>query len=121
MSRSKQKGTQWEREVVEYLRRSGFPHAERRSLNGAKDRGDVAGCPGLVVECKNAKTVTLAAWLDEANVERANDHADLGVVWHHRRGRASAGEGFVTLDGRTFVWLLRSAGYGDPTEEGGER
>jgi len=111
VSRSRARGTAWEREVVEALRRHGFGRAERRALAGARDLGDVTGIPGVVIEAKNAKTIALAAWLDEANVERANDHADLGVVWFKRRGRVSAEEGFVTMDGATFMVLLAAAGY----------
>jgi hypothetical protein len=66
----------------------------------------------VVVECKNAKTIALAAWLDEANKEAANDGADLGVVWFKRRGRTDAGAGYVVMDGRTFTQLLTAAGYG---------
>ena len=111
MSASKRKGTAWETAVVEYLRANGVPHAERRATGGAKDRGDIAGVPGVVVEAKAAARVELAAWVDEAEVERLNDRADLAVVWHKRRGRSSAGDGYVTMTGATLVLLLRAAGY----------
>ena len=113
-NRSKSKGTAWESAVVAFLRASGFPHAERRALSGSNDCGDVTGIPGVVIEAKSAAKVELAAWADEANVEAANARADLGVVWFHRRGRASAGDGFVLLDGATLVRLLTAAGYGTP-------
>ena len=71
--------------------RNRWPHAERRALNGNQDRGDIAGVPGCVIEAKNAKTINLAGWLDEANLERDNDRADLGVVWFKRRGKVSPG------------------------------
>lgn len=111
MSASKRKGTAWESAIVDYLRASGVPHAERRALAGSKDRGDVAGVPGVVFEAKSAARVELAAWLDEAAAEAVNDGADLGVVWFKRRGKASAGAGFVLMDGATLVQLLRAAGY----------
>lgn len=111
MSASRAKGTSWESAIVTYLRASGVPHAERRALNGAKDRGDVAGLPGVVIEAKNAKTVTLGAWVDEAETERANDNADVGIVWFKRRGKTSAGDGYVTMTGATLVRLLAAAGY----------
>lgn len=114
---SKRKGTAWESVIVEYLRGRGFPHAERRALAGASDRGDVAGVPGVVIEAKSCRELRLGPWLDEAETERANDRADLGVVWLKRRGRIDAGKGFVLLDGDTFTWLLRSAGYGQPTTD----
>lgn len=120
MSASRARGTRWESTIVDYLRGSGVPHAERRALNGAKDRGDIAGIPGVVIEAKDAKAVTLAAWLDEANTERANDNADLGVVWFKRRGKTSPGSGYVLLDGATLIHLLTAAGYiaGSPHQRG---
>ena len=111
MSASKSKGTRWESAIVEYLRASGVPHAERRALNGTKDRGDVAGIPGVVIEAKNAATVSLGAWLDEAEAERVNDGAAVAVVWHHRRGKRSPASGYVTMSGATLVELLVAAGY----------
>ena len=111
MSVSRQKGTAWEVRIVEYLRTHGAPHAERRALNGAKDRGDVAGIPGVVIEAKNEKTMSLAGWVDEAEAEAVNARAELAVVWHHRRGKASPGQAYVTMTGETFAHLLAMAGY----------
>jgi hypothetical protein len=34
-------------------------------------------------------------------------------VWFKRRGKASAGDAYVLMDGATFARLLREAGYGD--------
>ncbi len=111
MSASKRKGTGWESAVVTYLRENGVPHAERRSLNGAKDRGDIAGIPGVVIECKNEKTVTLAAYADETETERRNDHAPVGAAWIKRRGKASPAHGYVLMTGDRFLRLLTEAGY----------
>lgn len=111
MSANKRKGTAWETRIVDYLRGCGWPHVERRALNGAKDRGDVAGIPGVVIEAKSAARVELAAWLDEARREQANDRADLGVVWFKRARKSDAGSGYVLMDGETFADLLKKAGY----------
>jgi hypothetical protein len=111
-NRSKAKGTAWESAIVAWLREQGWLHTERRALAGNVDRGDIAGIPGVVIEAKNAKTINLAGWLDEARAERDNDNADLGVVWFKRRGKSSPRDGYVLMDGDTFAWLLKSAGYG---------
>lgn len=111
MSAARDRGTRWETLIVEYLRESGALHAERRALQGALDRGDIAGIPGVVIEAKNAKAITLGPWLNEALAEKANDHADVGVVWHHRRGKGSPRDAYVTMTGSDFVWLLKVAGY----------
>ena len=111
MSRQRTKGTSWESAIVTYLQSVGWPTAERRALNGAKDRGDIAGIVGVVIEAKNASRVELAAWLDEANAEAANDGAEVGVVWFKRRGKTNPRDGFVLMDGHSFVTLLTEAGY----------
>ncbi len=108
MNPSKQRGTSWESKIVDFLKEH-WPHVERRTLSGAKDRGDIAGIPGLVIEAKNAAHFALSLWLKEAHAERDNDGADLGVVWAKRRGKSSAGDGYVVMDGHTFAHLLRQA------------
>jgi hypothetical protein len=117
VSRSKQKGSAWETAIVRYLADHGFPHVERRALSGTQDRGDIAGIPGWVVEAKNCSATSLGVWVDEATVEQANDGADFACVWHHRRGKGSPADGFVTMTGAQFVRLIRQAGYGTPAEE----
>lgn len=105
-------GTAWESEIVRTLQADGWLYAERRRLSGKFDRGDISGIPGVVIEAKSARKFELSQWLDEANTERDNDHADLGLVWFKRRGKPSAGDGFVLMDGRTAMLLLHAAGYG---------
>lgn len=111
MSASKKKGTAWETAVVGYLRQNGVTHAERRALTGNKDRGDIAGIPGIAIECKSAARVELASWVDEADCERDNDGAHAGAVWIKRRGKTSPAAGFVILSGDSFINLLQAAGY----------
>jgi len=114
VSAQRDKGTRWESAVVALLQAAGWPHAERRALAGTRDRGDIAGVPGLVVEAKNAARLDLAGWLAEAQQERANDGAEYGVVWVKRKGKAAAKDGYVVMDGETFVRLLAAAlGVGD--------
>ncbi|MGM9380310.1 hypothetical protein [Streptomyces antibioticus] len=107
MSASKKKGTAAETAVVRFLRAVGFTYAERRSLNGTQDRGDIAGLPGIVIEVKNCSRQELAAWVEEAEREGDRDGASLGVVWHKRRGKADPRDWFVTMSGLMFAHLLR--------------
>jgi hypothetical protein len=113
VSRERQRGTAWESEIVRSLQAEGFPYAERRALSGARDKGDLTGLPGVVVEAKNESRTDLSGWLNEAHTERDNAGADVGAVWFKRRGKASAGDAYVLMDGATFARLLREAGYGD--------
>lgn len=111
MSKSKAKGTYFESQIVEFLCREGWTWCERRSLNGALDKGDITGIPGVVIEAKNHGTLKLSEWIKEAEVERVNAKADIGVVWAKRRGVGNADEAYVVMTGRTFAELLRKAGY----------
>jgi hypothetical protein len=112
VSARKRKGTAWETACVGFLHEHGFPWADRIPLSGAKDRCDVTiGPGGPVIEAKNLKQDEWAKGLDEANKGAANARAPFGVLWAHRRGKGSPGEGFVVMDGATFVQLLHEAGY----------
>lgn len=109
MGIAKARGTAAERAVVEYLRSRGWPYAERRALNGARDRGDVAGVPSTVIEVKNEARVTLADYADETRVEQRNDGARYGAAWFKRRGTTNPGRWYVLLDGENFTTLLADA------------
>ncbi|MEV0015394.1 hypothetical protein [Streptomyces tendae] len=108
-SKNKAKGSAWERAIVEHLRAAGWPFAERRLAGSRKDRGDIAGVVGVVIEAKNTASRNLAGWVDETETERQNDGAWLGVVWHKRTGKGSAADGYVTMTGAQFTELLARA------------
>lgn len=80
MSKAKAKGTAAESAAVSFLRENGWPHAERLALQGALDRGDITGAPGIVWEVKSCVDYNLPGWLAEAETERENAHADHGIV-----------------------------------------
>lgn len=121
MSAAKKKGTAAETAVVTYLRAMGFTQVERRTLGGAYDRGDIAGIPGTVIEVKNCARQELGAWVAEAELERDNDRASLGAVWHKRRGKGDPADWFVTMSGAQFAELLREwQGLPALDVEGGE-
>lgn len=109
-------GTSWESEIVRALIAAGWPHAERRRLAGKRDRGDIAGVAGIVIEAKNTNRLELAAAVDEARQEALNDRTGVlgishGVAWIKRKGKTSAEDGYVVMDGRTFMALLKEASY----------
>lgn len=120
-NRNKAKGSAAEASVVQYLQAMGFAQAERRLAGSATDRGDIAGLPGVVIEVKNCARQELAAWVGEAEVERDNDNANLGVVWHKLRGKGHPADWFVTMSGAQFTALLRDQqGLPAPAIEDGE-
>lgn len=104
---SKAKGTKAEVQVRDYLRAHGYPYAERIPTEGAKDRGDIAGVSGVTIEVKAVREMSLSTWVDEARKEAANARTPVGVVWHKRRGTTDPSQWYVSMDGETFMRLLR--------------
>ena len=108
---AKAAGRSWESEIVKTLIAYGWPHAERRRLAGAADKGDIAGIPGVVIEAKNTAKLDLAGAVNEANAEALNASAPIGIAWLKRRGKSSPLDGYVVMDGATALRLLDEAGY----------
>lgn len=109
MSAAKDRGTRAESSFVDYLR-DHYPYVERRALNGAKDRGDVAGIPGVVVEVKAAKTMHLPAWLRELDDEMEHDHADIGFLAIKPVGKTQGCDYYIVTRPDVIVRLLKEAG-----------
>jgi len=112
---AKQAGARAETDVAKYLRDTqDDDRIERRARNGSKDRGDISGVrtqhgSRVVIEVKDCAKVDLAGWVAEAEIERGNDDAAVGVVWHKRRGKSDPGDWYVTMTGDTFTRLLGGA------------
>jgi hypothetical protein len=92
MNKSGAIGTATETAIVKVLR-DYWPHAERRRLRGAEDWGDITGThPKLVWEVKGgaaakaASDVQIDLWLLEADDERINAGAEVGVLVIPRKG-----------------------------------
>ena len=105
-------GTRFESDTAKFLaERLDDDRIERRTRNGAKDRGDIAGVrtvtgERVVIECKNTSRDNLPAWIREAEQERVNDDAFIGVVVHKAHGRGAPGDQFVPMTLETFCRLL---------------
>lgn len=105
---SKRKGTAWERAVQDYLTDAmGIP-VHRMPPSGAKDVGDLQFTDRdgdlVVVECKNTKTLDLAAALREAQKEAENAGATYAVAAIKRRQHGVA-DGYVVLTVADFAAL----------------
>lgn len=105
-NRSKQKGTAWETAVVTWLREHGFPYAERRTLAGVNDKGDVSGLPGVVLECKSCATLQLPAWLRELEVEMANADVQVGAVVIKKKGSTKVDDAYAVMPMHVLTRLL---------------
>ncbi|WP_238434486.1 hypothetical protein [Micromonospora tarensis] len=92
-------GTRAESAVVRYIQPNGFPHAERRSLRGALDAGDITGTPGICWEVKGgdaartASDLMISRWMGELAAEVTNAKADVGLLVVQRAGVGPANAG----------------------------
>ena len=107
---AKAAGTRHERVVADYLNEHFDDRVERRSLSGSKDRGDIGGVRHLgarvVVECKNTSRLDVGTWLREAEVERGNDDATVGIVVAKRHGKGAPEDQLVLMTLGDLVALL---------------
>jgi hypothetical protein len=91
VNKPKRAGTAAESAVAAFLVENGWPYAERRSLQGALDKGDITGTPGVCWEVKSTSgdhgTINYSGYLREVEVEKANAKASIGVVVVKPRGR----------------------------------
>lgn len=84
--RPRQIGTYAETAVTRAAQVRGFPYADRIALHGARDVGDVALCPGVIVEVKGGDAARRATdldvlnWLAQTAVERDNANAAVAFL-----------------------------------------
>lgn len=116
MSKAKAKGTAYENMVVDYLRDTYWPFAERRALAGRNDMGDITGTPNLVWEVKSGSRLAIPEWLAETEAERALAKAEFGILVVKPKGvgAANVGRWWSLLPLYQQTDLLRMAGFGGP-------
>lgn len=116
---AKAAGTRFESLVAGYLAAHlDDDRIERRAKTGGKDRGDITGLrhmgQRIVVEAKDRAAWSPGTWLGEADVERRNDDAGVGIVVAKRHGIGAPGQQVVMMTLADFASLL--AGH-RPDEE----
>lgn len=106
---AKAAGARFERLIADALAKHVDDRIDRRVKTGAKDRGDIAGWrfAGLriVAECKDVTATNLGGWIREAETERLNDDAHVGLVIHKRRGHGDPLDQYVTTTLRDLIAL----------------
>lgn len=109
---NKARGTKLERAVADYLAdKMGDDRIDRLPLRGNQDRGDIGGVRTVMgekvaVEVKAHARLDLSGWVAEAEVERGNADAAVGIVVHRRRGKGQPADQYVTLTLAGLVILL---------------
>ena len=108
---AKSAGTAFETAIARHLAHAlDDDRIERRTRNGAKDRGDIGGLrihgQRLVVEVKNCARTDLAGWTAEAQLEAGHDDALAGVVCHKRHGVGDPARQWITMTVADLVALI---------------
>lgn len=120
-NKNKRTGTEWETRIVNTCRGQGF-EAERLTLTGANDEGDVVikdteGGRVIVVEAKAERQINLSSYVRQAVTERNNycrkrglnpDSVD-AVVFIKRRNH-SIGEGYAVTTIKEYLRLKKGQG-----------
>ena len=114
-------GSSFERLVADYLRDVVDDRIERRRLSGKGDRGDIGGLRHMtqrvVIEAKDyGGQIKASEWVREAEVERGNDDAGVGIVVAKRRGTSNPADQFVLMTLGELVSLVN--GNRDHLKEG---
>ncbi len=109
---SRRKGARAENDVVNHLRRNGYPHAERRIAGMDDDTGDITGIPGLVIEVKDRQKHDFPAYMRQLTEEMVAAHADAGVVIAKKKGTTNVGEWYAMMPVDLALELLRYYGFG---------
>lgn len=80
MGANKDKGTRAESAVVRLAREMYWPYAERRALTGGKDRGDITGIPGVVIQVKDVERQSVGAWQEATLTQMVHDGANTCIL-----------------------------------------
>lgn len=116
MSRSrasaKAAGARFERVIADCLAEHVDDRIDRRVKTGAADKGDIGGVrtkfgQRVVIEAKDyGGKYQVGPWLDEAEQERINDNAEVGLLIAKRRGVSDPLQQVVFMQVSDLVALL---------------
>lgn len=110
---SKAKGTAAETACKRHAQANGFPLADRLTLSGQYDRGDLQLTVGVIAEvkagaqAKNASRGQIVDWLEETETERINAGASIGLLIVQPRGVGTSRPGLWS------TWFLRGGDIAD--------
>lgn len=116
-NRMKSMGTSHETAIKDWLRRNGWPYAERKTLAGAADEGDLRLSERVpfVIEAKTAKSTTdkatLGTFVKELEAEVVNSDAESGAIILKKRGTTDVGQYYAIMPVHMLNTLLIKA-YG---------
>lgn len=108
---AKKAGSSFERLIADFLAKHIDDRVDRRVKTGSQDRGDIGGLRyaggRIVIEAKDyGGRLMPGPWIQEAETERGNDDATVGLVIAKRRGTTKPGEQFVLMTVDNLTALL---------------
>jgi hypothetical protein len=110
---AKQAGAKFERLIADGLAEAlQDTRIDRKVKSGSKDKGDIANVRlndhKIVIECKDRGGQFYAAeWVAEAEAERVNDEALVGIVIAKRRGVTDPMQQWCVMTVGELVALMR--------------
>lgn len=111
---AKQAGARFERLIADGLAEAlEDTRIDRKVKSGSKDKGDIAnvftsGGGRVAIECKDRGGQFYAAeWVGEAEAERINDNALVGIVIAKRKGVTDPMKQWCLMEVSELVALLR--------------
>lgn len=107
---AKKAGSAFERAIADWLAAHVDDRIDRRAKTGAKDKGDIGGWRfagrRIVAELKDyGGQIKAGSWVGEAETERGNDDALVGLVICKRKGTTDPGDQYVLMTLRDLVAL----------------
>lgn len=100
-NRPKQVGTDAENKVRDWFQANGWEHADRLTLSGVSDRGDIRLGDGVsfTVEVKGGQGATSGVHkhLSELRQEMANNRHQFGAVIAKKPGSTKVGDDWVAI------------------------
>lgn len=103
----KVKGSAFERLVRDYLNE--VVPCERIPPGATLDRGDL-WTPQAAIQCKNHRTLSLGAWLDDTHEQQTNAAKRFAWLVVKRKGTTDAGEQFAICSVAQLRELLKELG-----------
>lgn len=108
---AKAAGSRFERSIADHLAQQIDDRIDRKVKTGAADRGDIGGLrhmgQRIVIECKDyGGRFQIGPWLNEAEIERGNDDAGVGLVVAKRRGTTNPGDQVVLMTVTDLISLI---------------
>ena len=108
---AKQAGARFERVVADSLKKHVSEFIDRKVRTGARDTGDLSNLrtpqgQKVVAELKDyGGRYEVGSWLKEAETERINDGAQVGIVIAKRRGFSDPLDQTVLMTVRDYIAL----------------